>query len=99
VALANGRARDAIIFSANFGRDADTIGSMVGGIVGAYEGIAGLPSAWVDKVNAVNDVKQDDLAKRMLTCITTEIDRSRERLQLLDTLDARAEPALAPRSA
>jgi ADP-ribosylglycohydrolase len=99
VALANGRARDAIIFSANFGRDADTIGSMVGGIVGAYEGIAGLPSAWVDKVNAVNDVKQDDLATRMLACITTEIDRSRQRLQLLDTLDARAEPALAPRSA
>jgi hypothetical protein len=35
----------------------------------------------------------------MLACITTEIDRSRQRLRLLDTLDARAEPALAPRSA
>jgi len=98
VALARGRARDAIVYSANFGRDADTIGSIVGGIVGAYEGIADLPSAWVDQVNAVNDVKQDDLAMRMLSCMSAEIDRSRQRLQLLDTLDGRSEPVLATHS-
>src|SRR5439155_11015067 len=83
VYLAGGRARDAIIYSANFGRDADTIGSMVGGIVGAYEGIDGLPTEWVDRVNAVNEVKQDELAQRVMACISAEINRAQQRLRLL----------------
>jgi ADP-ribosylglycohydrolase len=89
VALARGRARDAILYSANFGRDADTIGSMVGGIVGAFEGIDGLPRAWVDRINAVNEVRQDELARRMLTCITAEIGRAQQRLRLVEQLQER----------
>jgi ADP-ribosylglycohydrolase len=97
VYLAGGRARDAIIYAANFGRDADTIGSMVGGIVGAYQGIDGLPTAWVERVNAVNDVRQDDLARRMLPCITHEIERLEQRLRLLERLRGSASAeALAP---
>jgi ADP-ribosylglycohydrolase len=97
VSLAGGRAREAIIYAANFGRDADTIGSMVGGIVGAYQGIDGLPTAWVERVNAVNDVRQDDLARRMLPCITHEIERLEQRLRLLERLRGSASAeALAP---
>jgi hypothetical protein len=86
VCLAEGRAQDAIVYSANFGRDADTIGSMVGGIVGAYQGIDGLPIAWVERVNAVNEVRQDDLAQRMFTCISAEVEHSRRRLGLIERL-------------
>jgi ADP-ribosylglycohydrolase len=93
VYLAQGRARDAIVYSANFGRDADTIGSMVGGIVGAYQGIDGLPTGWVERVNAVNELKQDDLAQRLFGCIRTEIERTKQRLSLLGRL-ATPEPLL-----
>lgn len=86
VDLARGRARDAIIFAANFGRDADTIGSIVGGIVGAFEGIDGLPADWVRTVSAANPVSQEDLARRMYPCIEREIDGLRRRLRLLDLL-------------
>src|SRR5439155_14567652 len=86
IALARGQARDAILFSANFGRDADTIGSIVGGIVGAFGGIDGLPADWLHAVNAANPVNQADLARRMYPCIASEIDSLRHRLSLLDIL-------------
>ena len=92
VYLAEGRAREAIVYSANFGRDADTIGSMVGGIVGALQGVDGLPTAWVERVNAVNEVRQDDLARRLFACIGAEIERTQQRLRLLERLDTSAEP-------
>lgn len=53
--LAKGDPKQAILWGANFGRDADTIGTMVGGIVGAMHGASGLPSDWVAKVEANPD--------------------------------------------
>lgn len=50
--ISDGDVRKAITYAANFGRDADTIGAMVGGLVGAYCGIDGIPSEWVEKVEA-----------------------------------------------
>jgi ADP-ribosylglycohydrolase len=47
--LSDGDPRKAITWAANFGRDADTIGAMIGGIVGALHGASGLPEEWVTK--------------------------------------------------
>jgi ADP-ribosylglycohydrolase len=42
--------RTMTIFAGNFGRDADTIGAVVGGIMGAKCGLAAIPEHWVNKV-------------------------------------------------
>ncbi len=65
VELAKGDPRQAILWGANFGRDADTIGTMVGGIVGALHGAAGLPEAWVAKVEANPNVRYREMAPRL----------------------------------
>ncbi|NLD74660.1 MAG: ADP-ribosylglycohydrolase family protein, partial [Chloroflexi bacterium] len=45
--LAEGDPRRAIEYAANFGRDADTIATMTGALVGALHGVDALPEAWV----------------------------------------------------
>ena len=47
--LTEGDFRRGIIFSGNFGRDADTIAAILGGISGAMHGLSGIPSDWVEK--------------------------------------------------
>lgn len=48
--LANGDPETAIIYGANFGRDADTIGTMIGALTGAFRGIDGIKKEWVSKI-------------------------------------------------
>lgn len=48
--LSGGDPEKAITYAANFGRDADTLGAMVGSLAGAFAGIDEFPSAWVAKV-------------------------------------------------
>lgn len=50
--LAKGDPAQAIIYGANFGRDADTIGTMVGAIAGAFKGVDGLRPEWRAKIEA-----------------------------------------------
>ena len=50
--MAGGEPEKSILFGVNFGRDADTIGTMIGGLCGAFRGIASLPEPWVRKVEA-----------------------------------------------
>jgi len=57
--LSKGDPSKAIPWAANFGRDADTIGTMVGGIVGAMCGISGLPQEWVDKATQTHSAEAD----------------------------------------
>ena len=47
--LADGDPVKSIIYGANFGRDADTIATMVGSPCGAYKGVDGLRPEWVEK--------------------------------------------------
>lgn len=56
--LSEGVPQTAIEYAANFGRDADTIGAMVGSIAGAYSGVDGFPKEWVRKVEAKFDTVQ-----------------------------------------
>jgi ADP-ribosylglycohydrolase len=48
--LTGGDPEQAILRAANFGRDADTIATMVGGLCGALHGASGLPHRWVDRI-------------------------------------------------
>jgi len=56
--LAGGDPETAIIYAANFGRDADTIGTMAGAIAGAFKGASGLPASWVKKVEDAGGSEQ-----------------------------------------
>ena len=48
--LAQGDPNQSILYSANFGRDADTIATMAGAIAGAFKGIDALRPEWVAQV-------------------------------------------------
>lgn len=89
--LANGDPRTAVIYAANFGRDCDTIGSMVGGISGAYMGIGALPEEWVETVNAVNDTNQHELAQQMTELVLAVNDSRRSVTEVIDDLKERVE--------
>ena len=41
--------KEGLILAANYGRDADTIGAVVGAILGAKYGINAIPEKWVSK--------------------------------------------------
>jgi ADP-ribosylglycohydrolase len=57
--LSQGDPERAIIYGANFGRDADTIGTMIGGLAGAFKGATGLKPEWVAKIEASYGKKQE----------------------------------------
>jgi hypothetical protein len=57
--LAHGDPNAAIVYGANFGRDADTIGTMVGALAGAFKGAGDLKREWVDKLEATYGKKQE----------------------------------------
>ncbi|MAU12554.1 MAG: crystallin J1 [Anaerolineaceae bacterium] len=49
--LTKGDFKTGMIWSGNFGRDADTISALVGAILGALHGTAVIPPAWIEKVD------------------------------------------------
>lgn len=63
--LAGGDVRASVTYSANFGRDADTIASMAGALSGALAGASGIPSGWRDKMLSLATVDQEDLADKL----------------------------------
>ena len=50
--LANGDPIKAVEYGANFGRDSDTIGTMVGALAGAFKGVDGFKPQWVAQIEA-----------------------------------------------
>ncbi|MEO8232347.1 MAG: ADP-ribosylglycohydrolase family protein [Ignavibacteriota bacterium] len=54
--LTEGDFKRGIIYSGNFGRDADTISAIVGAISGAKNGTRVIPPTWVDKVRITTGV-------------------------------------------
>lgn len=56
VRLTGGDMRQGMFWAANFGRDADTIGALVGCLAGARYGIAVFPSAWTEAVRRPSGV-------------------------------------------
>jgi ADP-ribosyl-[dinitrogen reductase] hydrolase len=61
--------RNAILAAVNLGDDADTVGAVCGQIAGAYYGIEGIPSEWLEKL-AMRDVIES-LASALVQRATT----------------------------
>ena len=84
--LSKGDPQRAIGWGANFGRDADTIATMVGGVVGALHGASGLPSAWVAKVEANSDVTYRDTAQRLADIVRNRMAEATESMAAVESL-------------
>ncbi|MFA6455322.1 MAG: ADP-ribosylglycohydrolase family protein [Bacteroidota bacterium] len=56
VKLTDGDFKRGIIYSGNFGRDADTISAIVGAISGAMHGMKSIPPPWIEKVRITTGV-------------------------------------------
>jgi ADP-ribosylglycohydrolase len=52
LALAEGDARHCVEYAANFGRDTDTIGAIIGSISGALAGARSLPAPWLTSLDS-----------------------------------------------
>jgi len=74
--LAGGEPQAAIVNGANFGRDADTIATMVGGLAGALHGVGGLPPAWVEKVEANPEVRYREQASALAAIVRRRAERA-----------------------
>jgi ADP-ribosylglycohydrolase len=72
--LAEGAPERAIVYGANFGRDADTIASMAGALAGAYAGVDALPARWVDKVRAESPRAHEDVAGELVAVVRQRLD-------------------------
>ncbi len=53
--ITKGDVREGLIGATNLGRDTDCIAGMLGSICGAFKGIDGVPSEWVDTVQSAID--------------------------------------------
>ncbi len=80
--LAKGDPTQTIIYGANFGRDADTISTMAGALSGAFKGVDGLKSEWVEKATK-NNPGQMELAERMVAVVKK---RAKDTVRSLDLL-------------
>ncbi len=85
--LAGGDPERSIIWGANFGRDADTIATMIGGVVGALHGASGLPPTWIAKVEANPDVTYRDTAEQLALIVRRRLDDSKERIATVEALE------------
>ena len=74
----------AIEYGANFGWDADTIGTMVGSLAGAFRGTAGLKPEWIDTLE--KNHSQKPLAESLYQAAAAKKERQREVLRQYDLL-------------
>ncbi|MEN3360655.1 MAG: hypothetical protein V7637_4637 [Mycobacteriales bacterium] len=70
--VAGGRYREAVLGAVNYGRDADSIASMAGGICGALGGLAAVPAPWREQVATASRLDLE-AAGRVMTEVATEI--------------------------
>ena len=100
--LANGNHEQAVITAANFGRDSDTIGTMVGAVCGAFQGASAIRSDWVNKIeDAAGKVvpiskdygiapiiltDQRELAKKLSEIAVSKVEKARLQFAELDKI-------------
>lgn len=63
--ITDGDVREGLIGATNIGRDTDCIAGMLGSICGAYKGIDGVPTEWVDTVQSA--ISANDYTMQRLT--------------------------------
>jgi ADP-ribosylglycohydrolase len=71
--LTRGDPRRGLLWSANFGRDADTISGLVCSLAGALHGIASFPEAWVSQVRRPSGVCLEFAAGEDLIALSREL--------------------------
>ena len=91
--LADGDPNKAMIYAANFGRDSDTIGTMIGGICGAFKGVDGLKKEWVQKLEATYGQRQEN--SKGVDIKATVPDHAQLADQLVDIILMKAEDTKA----
>jgi ADP-ribosylglycohydrolase len=63
--VSGGDFKQAVLGSVNYGRDSDSIASMVGAIIGAMVGKSGLPEYWAHEIGVRNKIDFDAAARDM----------------------------------
>jgi len=100
--LTKGDVNEGIIAGANFGRDCDTIASIVGNIAGAMQGASAIRKQWIDECEKANEDLFEELegdknanfysmACRMVEALKNEIKAAEERAEALKRLIAHKE--------
>ncbi|HEY8472362.1 MAG TPA: ADP-ribosylglycohydrolase family protein [Natronosporangium sp.] len=92
--ISQGDVREAIVGATNLGRDTDCIAGCLGSIVGAYAGIDGVPSEWVETVQRAIDANEytvqripmRELAAQLTDVLEEQIAALRQKLDRLEQL-------------
>lgn len=84
--LAAGDPNRAIVMGANFGRDADTIATMAGGLAGAFSGVEALQPRWVAKAEAGAGAAYAAIVERLMALLRQRREEARAQVQILDQL-------------
>jgi ADP-ribosylglycohydrolase len=71
--LTDGDFKRGLFWGCNFGRDADTIGAVVGALAGARHGLAAIPDAWVERVRRPAGVCLKFAAQEDLVSVAEEL--------------------------
>jgi ADP-ribosylglycohydrolase len=78
--LAGGDVSQCVQYAANFGRDADTIAAMAGGIAGALRGYGAIPAAWREKSREVMGTEQERIAGDLVRVAAAKLE-TEQRMQ------------------
>ncbi|MBP7961895.1 MAG: ADP-ribosylglycohydrolase family protein [Caldilineaceae bacterium] len=65
--------RQGLFWGGNFGRDADTIGAVIGAVCGARQGLSVIPAEWVARVNRPKGVCLRFAAQEDITQLATQL--------------------------
>lgn len=75
VVAREGDLRAAVLDAVNYGRDSDSIATMVGAICGGLHGAGGVPSEWVDGVTTASRLDLDGVISTM-TAVVQDVARA-----------------------
>jgi ADP-ribosylglycohydrolase len=84
--LANGDPTAGIVMGANFGRDADTIATMTGGLCGALRGVGALRPDWVAQAEAGAGARYPELVEQLIALLRRRRDEARAYALMLDAM-------------
>lgn len=84
--LAAGQPATAVLGAANFGRDSDSIGAIVGGIAGAFAGAEAIPAEWIRLVEQVNGLDHRRLASGLLAAVLANLAELEAQVQAIRAL-------------
>lgn len=96
--ITKGDVREGLIGATNIGRDTDCIAGMLGSICGAYKGIHGVPSEWVDTVQAainsnrytLQRLSMRDTAIKLTEAVEANLNRLQRQVSEMQQLGAQS---------